>query len=233
MKKIFITLLKIAFISIGFSACESSEQPSNTQRLSVFIDRTGNPIQPSSEQLFNHLDTSRVFDGFSLSLMNVTDNPYNKSERFEIPATSAGLLSNEDERRRRIKVFKHKVSECLILSNRQNYNYQQSVIFEVVVKELARLSKYKDGGVLVLYSDLQEHNSEFNSYRRLNKLSLEKRFKNELSALELTNIKLYITYQPDTPSQSKQFSNMLQLYQSILEPKGLKIYVGDTNTQLF
>ena len=229
-----ILMLLVVLVS---TACQDAHTSKRTQFLSVIIDRTGIPVQPEASYVLKYLYQGELFDGIAISLTEITDTQYNPQWNFQLEAESSGLLSNEDQRRKRVRLLKKKFSDRLVRSNEKTYDYQRSAILNVVAKELKHLANTSEKGRILLFSDLREHSSLLSTYHSKTLLQLLRNPKVIQEYLEkqlalpkdLSGIELHLLYQPSL-EEAELFSDLVKLYRLMLEPKGVKIIVGYQHT---
>lgn len=223
MKKIFLILLVILF-----TRC--NEYLPTEQHLSVIVDLTDvDSEKPSYKEVVSYLKKGHASDGLSLSLRFVSETRYAPTYQFELPIGETGLLSNEDTRRTKKKLLLRQFKDTL--GGIQNELSPRSEIFRVVVDELNRLSTRKGNRTLLLFSNLEEH-SFFSVY---NKKSVQQllsqpelvveQFKSEVNLNDnLSGITLQIIYTPSL-EEDRVFTAMIELYQSLLESRGVVLKV--------
>lgn len=227
MKQIIILCITLTLLH----ACEEVPTPINNT-LSVIVDRTEETQEVTSSYLLKFLEPQNIYDGIEISLLNISDTKYNDRQSFEIGQGKTGMLSNEDQRRKRIRLLKKQFDKQLKASNQKTYDYQRSDIFRVFAKELNRLSKLDGNRSLVLISDLKEHSPVFSVYGKgkqqlFNHLDdVKKVFESSINIEDnLQGITIYIMYQPNV-SDAELFSQLITLYKSIVESRGATVIVG-------
>ncbi len=223
MKKIFLILLILLF-----TRC--TEYFPTQQHLSVIVDLTDvDSEKPSYKEVTSYLKKGHASDGLSLSLRFVSETRYAPTYQFELPIGETGLLSNEDTRRTKRKLLLKQFKDTL--EGIQKKLSPRSEIFRVVVDELNRLSTRTGNRTLLLFSNLEEH-SFFSVYNKKDVQQLlsqpelvVEQFKSEVNLNDnLSGITLQIIYTPSL-EEDRVFTAMIELYQSLLKPRGLVLKV--------
>ncbi len=235
MKQFPIVLASL--LSILVLGCGSDAQPT-THNLSMVVDKTeGSQVTHSAYFALKTLKKTPLYDGMNLRLTTISDTRYNQTQRFVMDTGATGWLANDHQRRTARRVLlKHFKDSLDVLNNRQQ-SYTRSEVFRLVVSELNVLASATGNRKLVLISDLKENSSFFSVYTP-NQLRLLNRnlegatslFEANASLVEdLSGITVEIIYQP-TLKDDALFARLVLLYQSILEPRGAIVRVGNQNT---
>jgi len=229
--KTYIISLMILFLT----ACE--EYQPNHQHLSVIIDLTDtDSYRPRPEELLSHLHTAHESDGLSLYLRYVAETRYASRQLFSLAKGETGLLSNEDQRRRKRKALFQRFSDTLTAENSKQKELPRSEILRLVADELSELSKQTGDRKLLLYSNLQEHSDLISLYRPKDQERILRSPKKVAASLvkklslpnDLSGIAIHIRYTP-TLEDDKYYTAMVQLYRELLEPLGATLIVGMDN----
>jgi L-rhamnose mutarotase len=227
MKNILYALVILVLIG-----CDDSTGL-QTRNFSFLIDRTeANANFPKPEYLLRKLPNRNPDDALSLCFATIGDTRYTQSRCFVLGKGKTGLLANDYERKQQWELLEQKFSDSLALENHREHHYDRSDIFRTVVAELDKLSK--SGGVkeLWLFSDLKEH-SFFSVYDPHDQRTLfqnmdrvVQRFEKEMkSTNDWSGIRVRIVHSPDR-EQEAVFTQMLEVYRRVLEPKGVMIQIG-------
>ncbi|QTE21080.1 hypothetical protein [Polaribacter cellanae] len=226
------TFLSIIILGIFLTGCEESIPPQQAH-ISILIDRTEvDGHKPHSDELIQQIKPQSPESGVTITLQSISDITYNPKQTFVLPEATLGWMGNEDQRRKNIKKFYKQFGDSIEASNQKVTSFNRSEIYRSLVEELNRLSPISGTKKVLLFSDLKEH-SFFSVYNKQHLRLLEKSpeqvarlfIKQATPATDLKGIELAILYQP-TLEDARFFSQLLSVYKSILEPKGVKIIVG-------
>lgn len=230
MKKL-VKLLGIAFY---FSLCLSCRTNSKTQELSIVVDDT--------EKYFPHFSINEVrkiscisrneWNGEKIRINCITELGFNKVRNFSIDKVDNRLYANEFDRRQDTARYFNNIDSVIAEFSHDRQTRNGSVIYKTVAEELDRLSKSKaDKKVMVINSDMFE-NSWISFYNpttmdslRFGSKEMERTFYNMYPFGDLTNVDIYLIYQPQNVEDSKRFEIVSGFYKSFFERHHAKVFI--------
>ena len=175
-------------------------------------------------------------DGLELYLTYIAETRYGQQYHFSLKQGTAGLLSNEDQRRRKRKALLKAFADTLRVSNDAHLELKRSEIYLSIANALNRLS-HNENNInkcrIILLSDLKQHSSWFSVYRPKDLTLLKNNPEAVVELFEsqsdipndLSGITLHIIYKP-TVEDDAVFTALVNIYRKLLEPKGMQIHVG-------
>lgn len=207
---------------------------------SVIIDQTDSfNVEPNLEDILlplklNDYKHKRV----SLRIQTVTNLDYNTIFDFKLP-NRPKWISNPGNRDKEIKLFKSKVIRHLDSMNSQRRSLPNSHIYRTLITELNRLAEiHEKKKIQIVYSDLFEHSTLFDSYDpnqlnslRLNPDKVKATFLKSLQCGNYSGIRVFIVYKPSTKTDNERFILMSSLFRSILGDSGATVYIGANITE--
>ena len=232
MRALFYVIAVVTLFS-----CDATYVP-KMQYLSVIIDLSEiDSYRPQAKDILQFLGTGNHADGIDLNLKYIAETRFSEQFNFKLGIGDTGLLSNEDQRRRKRKSLLNTFADTLNAKNSTSESLKRSEIFLSLVSELNRLSETNDSPQILLFADLKQHSDWFSVYRASGVELLLNDFEKAIELFEtkmsipkdLSGITLNIVYKP-TLQEDEIFSAFVALYRRILEPRGLKITVGNTYT---
>jgi len=235
MKKSSIYLVGVLFLFI--IGCEDASEPT-THSISVAIDHTeANRFRLPSGFILDPLRKTNVADGIELSLIPIADTRYHAKQSFVLDKGATGWMANEHQRRNERRLLFQRFEDSLAVLNANSNELQRSDIFRVIASELNTLATKTGKRQLIISSDLKEHSSMFSVYDVTqlqilhdNPEQVVKTFESSVNLVDdLSGISIRIVYEP-TLEDEELFSQLIILYQSILEPRGAELSVGHHNT---
>lgn len=228
--RIDILFSMLLFTLVG---CQSEEQP-KTYNLSVIIDLSDTDnYKPSAEEILSFMPNMKHSDGLTIRLRYVTETRYSDTYSFTLETGVMGLLSNEDQRRRKRKRLLKSFRDSLSHLNSNHVALKRSEIFGVISDELKILSNREGERIVLIFGDLKQHSAYFSVYRKHdvhalvnNPEAITKRFADQFTLADnLSGINMHILNTPKL-EDDKVFTAMVRWYRSLLEPKGVKVNVG-------
>jgi len=232
MKTLYITI--IGLIGLLTVNCTEPHEP-QWQHLSVAIDKTeANGTMPRVDDILKRLHHCHLSDGISLTIIPISDIRYTTRQNFLLDIGETGWLANEDTRRmlrkRLFGLFKDSLEE--MTSKKQDL--KRSDIFRAIINEINALASKTGKRTLLVYSDLKEH-SFFSVYnkRQLKELfdspsKVKNLFESQMEiSSDLSDITIIIVHVPVFEDQLL-FTQMVDLYKDVLEPRGAKVIVGQS-----
>ncbi|SNS40248.1 hypothetical protein SAMN06265376_11430 [Dokdonia pacifica] len=220
-------------LGLGLLIASCTDSANQGRIISVLNDRTEYDfvIQPNSKMilpLFQLKDDPWQQLLFRYGELN--DLEHNSRHEVSLEAEVA-LFGNEFKRRAKVKRFQKNVVTILDQTS-DSTNYQNSTIWEPLVKELLILQRDTTQRVILyVFSDLRENASWFSTYRYSDIQLLENNSKAvELLFLEKAQeiipsayIEVIVVYQPQTLEQDQSFKQMSHLYREVFNELGITI----------
>ena len=235
MRVIILTLaLTVLF------ACNPA-QPKN-HHVIVVVDITNSiDILPTKAELINHIQPYLLEpkDGIEIGIVYVTDVHRNTKKVLSLPTGSTDIFATELDRKIQTNAFEKQLDTLFQSIVTVKIGYDKSQIFKAINRELTYLSKQEVSGTkqLIVYSDLQENSSLFSVHTKHNtswKLptpELAEFIQQEISIpFSLQGVGMNIIH-TQTQEAEVIFDKMLEVYQHIYEPVGLKI-IADQYTKI-
>lgn len=193
----------------------------------ITIDRPNVLLVKSLSDLVN--DPTNGIDFRFQHIGNTDFNPV-----FNAKLKPSSFLDNSLERKVAIAHFYKDIYTLFKSENKRIYSYTSSSILIPLVAQLKKLQQLDASKkVLVLYSDGYECSSLFNVYGtdRTKLLSNTKLVAEKLKVQlqlpdALSDVTLYLIYNPSTPEDNKLFSSVCKLYLELFKDSGLNIRIG-------
>ena len=186
------------------------------------IHEIGTPIQIDENQ----------WNGINLRIQTISNLDFNKIIDVRLPSRNA-IFSNPDERDREVKAFTQRTANVIDSINREEIGKPKSSIYRSVVTELNWLASQRAAKkIAVIYSDLSE-NSFFSIYKPKDRNLLKTHpdqvknlFEQAAKPADLTGSEVHFVFRPKSEIENDNFSLMAQVFKSILESAGAKVYIG-------
>jgi len=230
--KTYISIAIIAVIIVLIVSCSSQH---NLETEVVLVrDITDRFLsQPKSNEITSlfGLDNDQ-WEGVKFRFVDITDVSYNQISEASIKPENQ-WLSNEFDRRKKIKNFYAEVSQILNSSEKQAVGKENSSVYFPIAKELNRLSQSNSTKkTLLVYSDLMENTAEMSFYDnanfnllKTNPDSIKKYFDSQIELKNLNVINIYIIFQPNGIVEDEQFKVVSAFYKNMFESKGAKVEI--------
>ncbi len=184
-------------------------------------------IEPTADWLEQLKPWSR-YSKIMISHEVLDDVPYHGINTINYDGTS-GVFSNEVENKQKLKVFIEEMQNQLIHPDSAGNESSKSILYPVLVDHL----NHAKADEIHLFSDLKE-NSFINLYQYKNILELRRNYQEIRSAFEQIKLKegkakIYLYHKIEDYDSGMEFQFMIQLYKSLLEPKGYEVLIGNIN----
>jgi hypothetical protein len=204
----------------------------------VFVDLTDKQLSEiRGRNLFDYsLVENHTWSRHTVYFESLTNFNYCSIQKVQLDKKFM-FLSNPNKRKREILAFGYKLDSALQSLYAQDTGFDNSCIYEPIMREANRLSKVKASSrTIIICSDLQEHNPDFFSvYNRKDIEQLQNnpdkvisRFENKLKPENLSGIKIYINYLPKDFFDNKRFLEMSGIMKIIFESHGAIVKIGPT-----
>lgn len=221
-----VLLLVMSILITGCSEHTSTDQ----KNVYVYIldDESDEfEIEPTAKWL-EQLKPWARYSKIKISHEVLDDVPYHGINTINYEGAE-GVLSNEVENKQRLKIFIEEMRNQLIQIDSAVNESSKSILYPVVVDHLNRAKADE----IHLFSDLRE-NSFINLYNYKNILELRRNYQEIQSAFEQIELKegkakIYLYHKIEDYDSGMEFQFMIQLYKSLLEPKGYEVLVGNIN----
>ncbi len=239
--KIVNIIIGLGLLLLGMFIMESWIIKPKSTEISVLWDITDSTIgRPTSDEILRmyHLEGGDMWNGAEFRLSTLSNVNFNPTEVLTLQARNK-WLSNELERQKEIKTFKSKISFLIDTPQADSLGKPNSSLYWPLFAEIKRLAEQKEElgnlsekrRVMVIQSDLMEHNSSMSLYdpKQLQKLASDP--KSAQSLLEnigqlptLSGIEIYMLYRPKDALDSQRYTLISNVLKNILEEKGAKVY---------
>ena len=230
--KTYLSIAIIAVIMVLIVSC-STQHNSETEVVLVRDITDRFLSQPKSNEITSlfGLDNDQ-WEGVKFRFVDITDVSYNQISEASIKPENQ-WLSNEFDRRKKIKSFYTEVSQILNSSEKQVVGKENSSVYFPIAKELNRLNQSNSTKkILLVYSDLMENTAEMSFYDntnfsllKTNSNSIKKYFDSQIELKNLNGINIYIIFQPNGIGEDEQFKVVSGFYKSLYESKGAKVEI--------
>jgi hypothetical protein len=179
-----------------------------------------------------HSAESDKWNGAKFRFLEISDVSYNQVKQAEIEAGNKWLL-NQQDRDKSISKFESDLTRIIADSESEIIGRNYSSVYLPIAMELNKLSLSKSQKrLLVIYSDLMEHDQDISLYAR-NEFRLLQTNPEKLNAtllkrqylMDLTGIEVYIIYQPSDNMNDKEFIIVSDFYKRMLEQMGAKVMI--------
>lgn len=234
MKKIILLIILTLF-----SACSGYKVEKAPQSIyfSIVYDQSDSTLiqRPQSETILELYDFERnreMLAGFKLSSIN--DKRVGYSVQHVLPSAQSTKKYERKYVHYRddlIAEFYEDVHNSIELYTNNTKGYVGSVCYERIVSELEFLaSQNADKKIMLVYSDLRELSSIYNSYReQLTPDQIASLFGKAFSIKsDLSGIHIYFIFEPHDKQEDQAFLTHVDAYKKLLEPLGATIYVSSS-----
>ena len=235
MKTTLAIILIVAAIAI-VAVYAANKQPQQTiTEISVLGDITEKYFyKPKPEELLPvfGLDKDK-WNGAKFRNSNISDVDFNQVMLVTLEPANK-WLSNEFERDEAINHFNLEVEKNIAQTNEDTLGREHTSAYLPIARELNRLSQSKSNRkILIVYSDLMEHENALSFYRQSKLDSLQKypgvlfeNFEKQITLNDLNGIEVFLVYQPVNITDSERFRMVSGFYKNLLESKGATITIG-------
>lgn len=232
------TLVIASLIVFSCNTKQESNQTVHNTTLNVIVDITDKKlIWPNAQTIISLFQCARYPEAaYTFNMQIVSDKKTNPSYSDMLPDVHTSRSENRYDdalfRQKQVLEFQEAVRQSFISLYKEvdtSKSLQYSEVWTSVVNAIDRLAQdTNQKKILLIYSDLMEKNDAINAYRLIQKesvTSIANMLKQQLATSKmLTGIKVIIVYAPKSRSEDIDFNKMFQVYQTILEPKGVQVF---------
>jgi hypothetical protein len=188
--------------------------------------------QPNVDEILSLFNLENKWNGGIFRFTDLTNVSYNQTVEIKLQARNE-WLSNELDRDKEIKQFKNNISETISNSEKEAVGKDNSSVYFPIAKELNRLSQSTSTKkVLLVYSDLMENTAEMSFYDnqnysllKTNPGSIRKYFDSQFRLNNLSEIKIYLVYQPLNIGEDEIYKVVSGFYKNLFESKGAEVEI--------
>lgn len=205
-----------------------------SQEISIVLDLTSANF---SHILLNDLKKKSIIskdvnNSEAVRIQGITEFGFNEVKSFILDSVSSALLSNDYERKHKIKKYYSNIDSALLELGKNKKERVGSVIFKIISEELNILNKSKaDKRMLIINTDLMEKsfidfynqdiiNELVNQPKHIQNLLIEKYPLNNLNGIEIN-----ILYKPIDKMDSERFEIVSDFYKLLLESYGAHVFI--------
>jgi hypothetical protein len=206
-----------------------------SQEISIVLDLTSEHFSHISLNDFQKksIISKNVNNSEAVRIQGITEFGFNEVKSFMLDSVSSALLSNDYERKHKIKNYYSNTDSALLELSKNKKERVGSVIFKIISEELNILSKSKaDKKMLIINTDLMEKsfidfydqdifNELVNQPKHIQNLLIEKYPLNKLNGIEI-----YIIYKPIDKMDSERFEVVSNLYNHLLSSRGAMVKIS-------
>ncbi|MDB5227420.1 MAG: hypothetical protein JWN78_1613 [Bacteroidota bacterium] len=203
----------------------------------VFVDLTDKQLNEiRGRDLFDYsLVENHIWSRHTVYFESLTNFNYSSIQKVQLDKKFM-FLSNPNKRKREIMAFGNKLDSALQSLYTIDTGFDNSCVYEPIVRENNRLSKVKaTSRTIIICSDLQENSDLFSVYNRKDIEEIQNnpdkiiaRFENKLKPENLTGIHIYINYLPRDYFDNERFIEMSGIIKKIFESHGATVKIGPT-----
>ena len=172
------------------------------------------------------------WQGIKFRFIDITEVSYNRTYEANIKEENQ-WLSNEFERRKKVKNFYAEAARILNTSAKETIGKDNSAVYMPIAQELNRLSQSNSNKkILLVYSDLMENTNKMSFYDKqklellkTNPDSVSKYFEKQTPLESIQGIKIYFIFQPDGIEEDEEFKIVSGFYKKLFEAKGAIVQI--------
>jgi hypothetical protein len=170
--------------------------------------------------------------GAIFRFVDITNVSYNRTYETSIKAENQ-WLSNEFERRKKVKSFYTEVTRIIDSSTTEKVGKDNSSVYAPITRELNNLHESTAGKrIMLIYSDLMENTEEMSFYDnnkflllKTNPDSVKKYLDSQLKLENLDGIKIYLVFQPLNIKEDEVYKVVSAFYKNLYESKGATVEI--------
>ncbi len=223
----------VILAAVLMASCTKKE----VRHVTVLQDVTGEAISvPEPKTLIAELGLdAKSWKGVEFKYGIIGDTEYTREEVLSLPAESS-LMGNEFERKQKGEDFMLGLET--LMGSLERGNRPHSIIFPVIIREVNRLGKIVEPGekTLIVFSDLME-NAPTLSCRNRNVGNMDREKAAKLwqglvsnygtdLGQDLTGVEVRFIHGARGYEESRQFSNLCDMYRRALEGRGATVNVS-------
>lgn len=235
--KLQTIFLSAGLVALGSYSCFLMSVSLNKDSAEIYIgrDRTDSLVAiPVAKEILSLLNIEEhKWAAVKVRISEITSFDYNSSYSLSLPA-KLPLLSNPVQRDSAIEQFKKDLAGQFYTMEQTPTELPVSTIYGPLVRDLNRLAKSKANlRKAVYYTDCRENSSSFSIYNKKQKRFLQehpgdvqKLFRQMQPAENLKGISVFLVCKPASMEENEDFTLMANLFRTLLEAAGAKVYIG-------